>query len=70
MIYALSQCPKVQEKLYEELKEAFDNPDKFTMAELNNLPYCDLVLKETLRLFPPVPFIGRKLIEAANFSSF
>ena len=47
----------MQAKLREELFTIdTDNP---TMDQLNGLPYLDMVLRESLRLHPPIPSIGR-----------
>ena len=52
-LYALTQSPKVQRKLREELLTVdTDNP---TMDQLNSLPYLDVVVRETLRVHAPVP---------------
>ena len=52
-LFALTQSPEVQVKLRNELLAVgTDNP---TMDELNALPYLDAVVRETLRIHPPVP---------------
>ncbi|TFK25770.1 cytochrome P450 [Coprinopsis marcescibilis] len=51
-LYALSLAPQIQSKLRDELLSiSTDNP---TMDELNSLPYLDAVVRETLRVHPPV----------------
>ena len=51
-LYALSQNKEAQTKLREEMYNiSTDNP---TMDDLNGLPYMDSVVRETLRLHPPV----------------
>ncbi|KDR81931.1 hypothetical protein GALMADRAFT_135320 [Galerina marginata CBS 339.88] len=52
-LFALTQNPAAQAKLRDELLNVgTDNP---TMDELNALPYLDAVVRETLRVHPPVP---------------
>jgi cytochrome P450 len=56
----LAMHQDVQEKLVNELREVFstaDDPIDFDV--LNNLPYLEMVIKETLRLFPISAFTLR-----------
>ncbi|TBU23441.1 cytochrome P450 [Dichomitus squalens] len=57
-LYALTQAPEVQRKLREELYTL--DTDTPTMDQLNNLPYLDNVVRETLRLHAPVPATTRE----------
>ncbi|CAO1411048.1 unnamed protein product [Diamesa serratosioi] len=51
----------VQEKVIQELEHVFDSVEQETNNEmLNKLPYIEMVIKETLRLFPIAPIIGRE----------
>lgn len=58
----LSQYPDVQAKLVDELRAVLgDRPP--TLADLPNLRYANQVIKESLRLYPPVFSIGRSPIQ-------
>ncbi|XP_075970993.1 uncharacterized protein LOC142973239 [Anticarsia gemmatalis] len=58
----LSRYPEVQEKVYQELQEVFGDSDRVpTFDDLLRLKYLDAVIRETLRLYPPVPIITRKV---------
>jgi len=56
-LYALTQDQRVQNKLRKELLTVdADNP---TMEQLNALPYLDMVVRETMRVHPPVAATSR-----------
>lgn len=58
----LSRHPEVQQKVCEELQDVFGHSDRTpTLDDLSNLKYLEAVLKESLRLYPPVPVIVRQL---------
>lgn len=51
---------EVQERCYQEIMEVCPGDDQFVTAEdIANLPYLDMVCKETMRLYPVVPIMGR-----------
>ncbi|GLG92381.1 Cytochrome P450 9e2, partial [Gryllus bimaculatus] len=62
-IFLLAQHPDVQEKIYEELKSFFDTSKPITpnISDHSELKYLEMVIKESLRLYPPVPIILRNM---------
>ncbi|XP_053662639.1 cytochrome P450 4d1-like [Anopheles marshallii] len=65
-VLELAKHQDIQQKLYEEIDTVLgkDAGSVFlTNSLLQELKYLDMVIKESLRLVPPVPFIGRKLLE-------
>ncbi|XP_012219950.1 cytochrome P450 4C1-like [Linepithema humile] len=64
VLFCLGNNLEHQEKVHEELDEVFkDSEIPATVKELSQLKYLDRVIKETLRIFPSVPVITRKLAE-------
>ncbi|XP_068630625.1 cytochrome P450 4V2-like [Battus philenor] len=53
---------RVQDKVYEELREVFGDTSRVVTAEdLPKLNYLEAVIKESMRLYPPVAVISRTL---------
>ncbi|XP_038676365.1 cytochrome P450 3A21-like [Scyliorhinus canicula] len=57
--YNLAMHPDVQKKLQQEIDEAFPNKAPPTYDGVMQLEYMEMVISETLRLFPPAPRIDR-----------
>lgn len=69
-LFMLATHPEVQDKVIKEQQHIFGNELKFATPnyqELRSMKYLDLVLKETLRLFPSVPYFGRELSKDLEF---
>ncbi|ETN66704.1 cytochrome P450 4C1 [Anopheles darlingi] len=64
--YQLAKHPDIQERLFQEIIDTL-GPDyrtvPLTYSTLQNFKYLDMVVKESLRLLPPVSIIGRRLVE-------
>nr|AID61424.1 cytochrome P450 [Calliphora stygia] len=62
-LYALSRHAPVQQKLFLELREYFGDQlnRAITYKDLQELNYLNCVIKESLRLYPPILAIGRCL---------
>lgn len=63
--YVLGAYPEVQRKVRDEMNEIFgdDKSRPVTVEDLSRMKYLECVVKETLRVYPSVPFIQRYLVE-------
>ncbi|KAG5880483.1 hypothetical protein JTB14_035195 [Gonioctena quinquepunctata] len=61
----------IQQKVYEEMKEIFqdDMNRPITFNDTLQMKYLERVILETLRLYPPVPLIARKVNEDVKLVS-
>lgn len=61
--YELAKNPDIQEKLFREMEEIRDNlkGEPVTYEIVNNeMKYADMVIMETMRLWPPSPHAGNR----------
>lgn len=61
LIIVLGKHPEVYQKLQNEIDNTIGGKSVIEYEDLNNLNYLDMVVKETLRLYPPVPVTSRAL---------
>lgn len=71
-LYNIAKYPDVQAKCIEEINAVLgsDLQKRTSIADLNGLHYLELVIKESLRLYPSVPLIGRTFNEDAVISNY
>lgn len=69
-LFLLGLHPQIQEDVFTEINTIFEGSDRpATVSDLNKMNLLDRVIKESLRLYPPVPIIGRKLSEPVQVDS-
>uniref|UniRef100_A0A034W407 Cytochrome P450 4d10 n=2 Tax=Bactrocera dorsalis TaxID=27457 RepID=A0A034W407_BACDO len=68
--FYIATYPECQRKCYAEIVDVFgkDTSKPVTYEALNNLTYVELCIKETLRLFPSVPLLGRKVTQECEIN--
>lgn len=59
VIFELCKNPQVHTKLLTEINGLFTPGKEFTFEDLTSAKYLDSVIKETLRLHPVVPTLGK-----------
>lgn len=69
-LFMLAQHPSYQQKCMDELNEIFDEDDDRSpsIKDIREMRYLEQCIKETLRLFPSVPLIARKLTEDVHLT--
>ena len=61
-IYFLCKHPQIQERLFTEIKDHLSGKE-IDDVDCGSLQYLGMVVKETLRIQPPVAVVGRRLSE-------
>ncbi|XP_037034245.1 cytochrome P450 4C1-like [Bradysia coprophila] len=70
-IYLLGLHPEIQNKVCAELDTIFNGSNrKVTLSDTREMKYLERVIKEAMRLFPPVPIIGRKISEDIQLGDY
>lgn len=71
LLLMLAMHEDCQERVYQELLNIMPNSDvDLTPALINKMIYLDQCLRETQRLFPTVPLIGRAANETLNLKGY
>lgn len=63
ILMCLANYTDIQQRVREEVNQVIADENEISSENLMNFPYLEMVIKETLRLYPPVPFTGRHLYE-------
>merc|ERR1712116_51462 len=67
--HCLSLYPDIQEQLYDEIIDKIGPDAEITYENVNLLNYMDLVINESLRVYPPVPlFVSRECKETTTIN--
>ncbi|XP_072157782.1 cytochrome P450 4C1-like [Bemisia tabaci] len=70
-LFLLGMHPDIQEKCYQELDDIFRGSDRApTVDDLKSMKYLEQCIKESLRLFPSIPFILRNCQEDVQFGNY
>lgn len=70
ILLLLSHHPEAQQAIFEEIREVLGTKDDLSIEDFSKFEYLDRVVKESLRIYPPVPFISRRLSEDYQHDGF
>ncbi|NXN18654.1 CP4B1 protein, partial [Indicator maculatus] len=67
LFYCLSIHPEHQQRCRQEIQEILGDRDTIEWEDLGKMTYSTMCIKESLRLFPPVPAVSRYLSKPITF---
>ncbi|GJQ70409.1 hypothetical protein Trydic_g22838 [Trypoxylus dichotomus] len=64
-IQSLADNPEVQERAFREVESIYLQQSQYTtsISDLSKMNYLQAVIQETMRLYPPVPYLTKQLTE-------
>lgn len=69
--YLLMRNPETLARLVQEIRSTFDSEDEMDASSLSKCKYLDACLKESLRMYPPVPIgLPRRVTENTIVSGY
>uniref|UniRef100_A0A8C3CHC3 CP4B1 protein n=1 Tax=Cairina moschata TaxID=8855 RepID=A0A8C3CHC3_CAIMO len=68
LLYCLALHPQYQQRCREEIRGILEDRDTIEWEDLGKMTYTTMCIKESLRLFPPVPVLSRQLSTPITFS--
>ncbi|KAJ8715550.1 hypothetical protein PYW07_010032 [Mythimna separata] len=69
LLLVIGSYQNVQKRIFDELQDVFGHDDTdVTKQDLQKLVYLEAVIKESMRLYPVVPIIARKVDVEVNLS--
>ncbi|CAF4815755.1 unnamed protein product, partial [Rotaria sp. Silwood2] len=68
-MYVLMTNEQVLQVCRDEVDRVLPNGTELTYEHMNELMVCEAVLQETLRLYPPAPFLERQYIREYSISN-
>ncbi|XP_070558876.1 cytochrome P450 3A31-like [Ptychodera flava] len=66
--YELATHPEVQDKLIEEIDERLKGETQLDLNAVQTLPYMEMVISETMRLYTPAPRFNRKCLQSCTIN--
>uniref|UniRef100_G1NYM9 Cytochrome P450 family 4 subfamily B member 1 n=1 Tax=Myotis lucifugus TaxID=59463 RepID=G1NYM9_MYOLU len=66
-LYCMALNPEHQHRCREEVREILGDRDSFQWDDLGKMTYLTMCIKESLRLYPPVPQVYRQLSKPVSF---
>ncbi|NXI30401.1 CP4B1 protein, partial [Sterrhoptilus dennistouni] len=67
LFYCMSLHPEHQQRCREEIQSILGDRDTIEWEDLGKMTYTTMCIKESLRLFPPVPAVSRQLTKPVTF---
>lgn len=69
-LICLAKHPEVLQKCLEEVDRVLGNREIVEEPDLNELKYLHLVMRESMRLYPPIPILPRRVEQDINLGGY